>query len=77
MCDDLDTVECLVVGEACDDVISAVNLLREVVAENVFDDPDTAQAVNAMYLYVHQAIAELTQAVVAFTEPDAGMEPLE
>ncbi len=79
------TVEAQVVDEVCDDVIAAVNRLREVVAEQdtapIEDrsDPlmEMEHTINGAYMYVQQAIAELTGAVVAYTEPDAGIESSE
>ncbi len=70
------TVECQIVSEACDDVIAAINYLRKVVDEEDSEVRHRAGLIIREYVNVQQAIAELTQAVVMYTEPDAGMEPL-
>lgn len=69
------TVECEIVGEACDDVIAAVNSLREAVNEEDSEVLMREDLILHKYIDVQQAIATLTQAVIEYTEPDAGMEP--
>lgn len=58
-----------VLAETCDDLIRSVHFLREIV--NMPGDGFVAQR----HLDVMGAVADLTQAVVTYLEPDAGMEP--
>ncbi len=74
------TVEGDMLQEACAAVADAANFLKEIVAE--MDRGTRSYTGNdgllmAKYMDVQQAIAELTQQLVDFMEPDAGMEPFE
>jgi hypothetical protein len=71
------TVECEIVGEACDDVIDAVNHIRELVAEadasseEPTDIDPLADACNSLTV----AVGELVREAIDYAQPDAGMEP--
>jgi hypothetical protein len=74
------TVEAEMMQEACTDVADAAKRLSEIVVEHDRRDDDLARPCTLLlwstYVDVQQAIATLTQAIVIYSEPDAGMEPV-
>ncbi len=62
------------VREACSDVITAVCRLKDIIDVSP-DDANEEHEVASKYIDALLAVADLTQAVVAYMEPDAGMEP--
>ena len=62
------------VREACDDVITAACRLKDIIDVSP-DDVDEAYVVTCKYLDVMSNIADLTQAVLVYNEPDDGGEP--
>lgn len=66
------TVEADMLAEACDAVVDAATFLKAIIGE--YEDDDLM--IMAKYMDVQQAIAELTQQLVAYMEPDAGMEDI-
>ena len=76
------TVEAEMVAEACEAVVDAATFLAEMVAEHDRQDRMTPPRFSesllwAKYVDVQSAIGELTRAMIEYTEPDAGMEPLD
>ncbi len=69
------TAETQRVLEACDDVDNAVNALSVAAADENREPWMRENLIFAKYMDVQQTIAELTQAVIAYNEPDDGGEP--
>ncbi len=57
------------VREACSDVITSVCQLKDIIDVSP-DDADEEHRVATKYIHVLSAIADLTQAVVAYIEPE-------
>ena len=71
------TVEGDLLKAACDGVTEAANFLKEVLGEydqRGCDDVGDDLLIMAKYMDLQQAVAEVTQQLVTFMGPDAGIE---
>ena len=72
----LPSVECQQAQEACRDLAEAAAFLDEAIVQADRRQEFTDQKLWARYINVQSAAGRLTQAMIEYTDPDPGTEPL-